>query len=251
MDKVKVLIVEDEAIIALDIQSKLNKLGYDVVGTAKDSQKALELFKSGNPDLVLLDIQIKGDVDGIELAKIIQNERRVPFIYLTSHSDRATVKRAIDTNPGGYIPKPFEEPDLFTAIEVALSNFNIAAPQANGEDAPQQEASTSSEEVPDYLFVREDQFHVKIKFEDIIWLKANGNNTEIYTKEKPKPYVARMSLKDTASKLSDKDFLRIHKSHIINLNYLDAISPDFVRVNNKLLSVGRAYRDELYAKFHR
>lgn len=106
-------------IIALDIESKLKRLGYDVADIINNSDKAIDYLSFHNPDLVLCDIMIKGFKDGIEVAEAVKH-KRIPFIFLTSLSDRDTVSRAQKVMPFGYIVKPFNERDLFSAIEIAL-----------------------------------------------------------------------------------------------------------------------------------
>ena len=116
----KILIVEDEAIIAAEIRSLLKKLGYEVIGKTDNGDKALDLFTNLQPDLVLLDITIKGTLSGIDLAKIIRKKYNFPFIFLTSHSDLNTLNNVKETLPYDYIVKPFTKNDLRSAIELAL-----------------------------------------------------------------------------------------------------------------------------------
>ena len=123
MSNVNVLIIEDEAIIAEDIREMLNELGYDVLPIVHDSAKAIDFLSFHTPDLVLCDINIKGDKDGIEVASLIGKKKRIPFVFLTSLSDRHTVARAREVLPYGYIVKPFDKRDLLTNIEMALFKF--------------------------------------------------------------------------------------------------------------------------------
>jgi len=116
----KILIVEDEAIVAADLAAKLTRLGYEIVGTAMDGLEAVEMTCRAGPDLVLMDIQLEGEMDGIEAAEEIRRRCHAPLIYLTAHSDRETLARAKLTGPFGYILKPFQERELTTQIELAL-----------------------------------------------------------------------------------------------------------------------------------
>jgi len=117
-----ILIVEDEWIIALDIKRHLNKLGYTVTGIANCAEKAMELFTQTTPDLVLMDIYIQGEKNGIEVAELLRQQFPIPIIFLTAHADDSTVKQAAFIRPQGYIIKPFEEQDLSVAIQIALAN---------------------------------------------------------------------------------------------------------------------------------
>lgn len=123
MDKVKILVVEDESIVAKDIQATLIRLGYDVPGVASSAQSAFAKLEEFNPDLVFLDIRLKGDLDGIHIAEHIKKTYDIPVIFLTSYVDKNTLDRAKVTEPYGYLVKPFNENDLHTTIETALYKF--------------------------------------------------------------------------------------------------------------------------------
>ncbi len=123
MKTTRILVVEDESIVAKDIQSTLIKLGYDVPATASSALIAYEKLRELKPDLVFLDIKLKGDEDGITIAEYIQQNYHIPVIFLTSYVDQATLDRAKVTEPYGYIVKPFNETDLKTTVEMALFKF--------------------------------------------------------------------------------------------------------------------------------
>lgn len=120
MTQARILVVEDECIVAADIQARLECLGYDVPTTVASGEKAVEKAGALRPDLVLMDIQLKGRMDGVEAADVIRRRFGIPVIYLTANADHPTVQRAKVTEPFGYVIKPFEERELHTAIEVAL-----------------------------------------------------------------------------------------------------------------------------------
>jgi PAS domain S-box-containing protein len=121
----RVLIVEDEAIIAEDLRQTLEWLGYGIFGVVRSGDAAIEAMKDATPDLVLMDIRIRGQMDGIDTARELQARASVPIIYLTSHSDETTLARAKTTAPHGYLLKPFSDRDLRTAIEVALAKHSV------------------------------------------------------------------------------------------------------------------------------
>ncbi len=120
MAKAKILIVEDESIVARDIQRRLLHLGYEVVGAVPTGDEAIKKASILLPDLVLMDVRLKGDMDGIEAATVIRQDYGIPVIYLSAYADNDTLKRASVTEPFGYILKPFEERELHTTIEMAL-----------------------------------------------------------------------------------------------------------------------------------
>jgi DNA-binding NarL/FixJ family response regulator len=129
MSNIRVLVVEDEPLIAEDIRETLDNIDFEVSGVAYDSDVALHELSSNTPDIVLLDINLGSNIDGIDIAEIINKRYQIPFIYLTSYADRSTVDRAKHTRPMGYIVKPFDERDLFTTLEIALFNFSQAQPK--------------------------------------------------------------------------------------------------------------------------
>jgi PAS domain S-box-containing protein len=124
MTKTRILVVEDESIVAKDIQKSLEKLGYEVPATASSAAAAYEKLEQVQPDLVFLDIKLKGEEDGIHIAEHIKEKYNIPVIFLTSYVDQETLDRAKVTEPYGYIVKPFNESDLKTTVEMALFKFS-------------------------------------------------------------------------------------------------------------------------------
>jgi PAS domain S-box-containing protein len=125
MYKKNILVVEDEGLVAKDIQLSLEDMGYNVVNTVSTGEEAIELIEMSNPDLVILDIVLKGEMNGIDTAKEILKKYDVPLIYLTAYGDRDTVKMARETKPLGYIVKPYKQEDLYSTIEVALHTHEM------------------------------------------------------------------------------------------------------------------------------
>ena len=120
MANARIMIVEDEAIVALDLQHKLKTLGYAVSGVASSGEEAVRKVPQTRPDLVLMDIKLKGDMDGIEAAQRIRDEFNIPVVYLTAYSDENTLQRAKVTEPAGYLLKPFKDREVYATIEMAL-----------------------------------------------------------------------------------------------------------------------------------
>lgn len=119
------MIVEDEAIVALDIQNRLRLLGYEIVSVVCSGEEAIEAAAKLTPELILMDIMLDGDIDGIEAAAIIRDRHRIPVVYLTAYADEKTLQRAKITEPFGYIIKPFEDRELGITIEMALYKHTI------------------------------------------------------------------------------------------------------------------------------
>ena len=118
-----ILIIEDEFMISEDIAMRLSDFGYKVSGVAASALAAIEILEKGETDLALVDINIDGDMDGIELSKIINDRFKIPFIYLTSLANKTVVERAKETLPASYLLKPFNDRQVQIAIEMALVNY--------------------------------------------------------------------------------------------------------------------------------
>ena len=129
MENYSILIVEDEVLIAEDLNDSLIELGYDVAAICYDSEDALEYLYKHKPDFVILDINIRGTRDGIQVAEIINEKYNIPFIFLSSLSDSTTLDRAKRTRPNGYLVKPFKNKDLLTTIEMAIYNHSQSIKQ--------------------------------------------------------------------------------------------------------------------------
>lgn len=125
MKKTKILIVEDERIVAEDVKTKLEQVGYAVAGIVNSGEESLKKTEMLKPDLVLMDIVLEGKMDGIEAASEIQSKLNIPVVYLTAYSNQRTLRRAKVTEPCGFIIKPFEAQDLFTNIEMALYRHSL------------------------------------------------------------------------------------------------------------------------------
>ncbi len=235
MAKIKVLIVEDELIISQDISFKLEDLGYQVVAMATSFEEAKETIDAEDLDVILLDVNLSADKDGIDVANYINQHKPTPFIYLTSNADYSTVSRAKDTKPNGYILKPINKKDLFTSIEMALSS----KPEVNKEI---KEASN------DALFVNHKDALVKIVQEDILWLNAEGNYTKINTKERS--FLVRGNLKEIQQNLTDR-FCRIHKSFVVNMEHIDKIVVYAVFVNDTEIPIGKMYKEDFLKRIHK
>ena len=233
----KILIVEDEVVIASDIQEMLEELNYEVVDIVITAKKALEILATKTVDLVLLDIHIKGNKDGVELAQDIQSKYNVPFIFLTSHADPATVERAIQTKPIGYVVKPFEKADLFTSISLALNVEQELEKNVNSEEVNVEK---------DYLFVKDSHRYIKVHFNELLWLKATGNYIELHCENKK--HLIRSSFKELVNVLPENLFFQIHKSYIVQSTNVDEINGQILKIGGEELPIGRSYKKKVLEK---
>jgi len=243
---VRILIIEDELIISQDMTTMLTKMGYEVIGDAMDYDEAIEILERETPDLILLDVNLNGKKDGIDVAEEINRRFHIPFIFTTSYSDSATLERAHNTNPVNYLVKPFKQEQLYTAIEMGL--FKAAEIDPGDSELAKHKPKVSGEEekpliIKGVLFVKDKFTYNKLVIEDIRYIKSDGNYLEIYTSA-PKPALIRASMGSFMERLGN-DFLRVHKSYIINLQHLTKFETHTVSIGNEIIPISKNYSDDL------
>lgn len=248
MSKNNILVVEDEAIVSKDIQQSLKKLGYNIVGASATGEKAIELANEYKPDLVLMDIMLKGDMSGIDTAEKIKETLNIPVIYLTAYADENTLSKAKVTEPYGYIIKPFKEIDLHTSIEMALYKHSKEREVIKERDFLY--ALVEGKEDEGVIFVKSNSRLVKVKTTDILFVEALKDYVVINTPEAK--YTIHSTMKDIQRKLPQKDFQRIHRSYIVRLDKIIAIEQPNVVIEGgkKLLPIGGSYKDELFSRIN-
>jgi DNA-binding LytR/AlgR family response regulator len=240
MDAIKILIVEDEMIIGAKISLQLNALGYEVSAILPRGEDAIQHVKENRPDLVLLDISLKGKLDGIETARRLQEISDIPVIYLTASADEETFNRAKATKPYAFISKPFKQLDLQRAIELTIARV---AESEGGLVAGDQASEGSTVILSDRIFVRNKDKMIKIMLAHILFIEADRNYSRIFTVDKE--YTLAITLKVIEEKLSEKHFLRLHRSYIINLAHIDEVLEATVIMGQKSIPLGVGMREVL------
>ncbi|AZQ58441.1 response regulator transcription factor [Maribacter sp. MJ134] len=241
---IKILIVEDNVIIADDMQSMLEEIGYEIVDNVIVYEQAVEVLKTQQVDLVLIDIILASDKTGIDLGKHIRENYDIPFIFVTSNSDRATVENAKTVKPNGYLVKPFEQQDLYTSIEIALSNFIYGKQPGNSgvnEGTVNEDVPMSNSILKDSIFVKKQHLYYRIQFGDIQFIKADNVYLEVNTVDKK--FLVRSPLKDYLEKLPKNKFYRAHKSYIVNVDHIDAINSKDIMINNTLIPISKDFKE--------
>ncbi|MEI7594397.1 MAG: response regulator [Bacteroidota bacterium] len=248
MAKAKILIVEDESIVAKDIQNSLKKLGYNVPTIVSSGDKAIKEVEESKPDLILMDIILKGDMDGIEAANIIRENYNIPVIFLTANADDKTVSKARIAEPYGYIIKPFREKELQTTIEMALYKHEKVAEMKKERDYYY--SIVENNDVKDSIFVRSEYRLNKIRFEDIYFIEALKDYVIINTTDNS--FTTHTTMKDILAIMPPKDFVRVHRSYIVRLDKIFSIKyPDLViEDKKKVLPIGGLYKKELYSRLN-
>ena len=238
-EKIKILVVEDEMIIAANISLQLTSMGYEVTGIVPRGEEALLHVKENAPDIVLLDINLKGELDGIETALEMQKTQNIPVIYLTANIDDAHFNRAKDTHPYGFISKPFKKLDLQRAIELTVSQINS---RENGttNGTPQKDETFI---LSDCIFVRHLNSMVKVDIEDILYIEAERNYCRIFSNSKE--YLVVMTLKEMDKKLPPRHFLRVHRSYIVNISKVKEVATSHIVISRKAIPISKSLKEEL------
>ncbi|MEQ6166297.1 MULTISPECIES: LytTR family transcriptional regulator DNA-binding domain-containing protein [unclassified Ekhidna] len=223
MNKFNIVIVDDELMIAEMTKEMLLELGYNVVGIAKNHEEADLIFSSPQQiDLVILDINLSEQKDGIDLAREIEKKYKFPFIYLTSYSDPRTIKKASSTTPAAYLLKPFTQDDLFTTIEFL---------RARGKKSTE------------FVFLKVGAKKVKISVQDIYYIKSDNNYLDVVTEEKK--FIIRNSLDNFLSELKTNDLVRVHRSYAVNIQKVKAINGQYLLIKDIKCPISRSNKREV------
>lgn len=245
MKKLRVLIVEDEPIIAADLADRLTDMGYEVAQQFSSGEEALTYVDQNELDLVLMDIKLEGKLDGIETAQKLQEKHPYPIIYLSSNTDEPTFARAKSTLPAAFLTKPFRGKDLQHAIELAVSRATPAMPR--------QEASAENPNAylfKDRLFIKVKDRMVRIFLRDILWLEADDYYCKLITLEKE--FLITQPLKQMGESFSGiPEFMRVHRSYIVNLSQIEEIGDLYVLIQKKQIPLNKSSKDEITARLQR
>ncbi len=241
-NSIKILVVEDEMIIGAKISMQLVGLGYEVDGILPRGEEAIMHVQENNVDIILLDINLKGKIDGIETAKQIQKYSSVPIIYLTANADEATFNRAKSTRPAAFISKPFKQLDLQRAIELAICRM------AENEIVPPHLESSDKQHfiLSDRIFVRYKDKMIKIMVADILYIEADRNYSRIFAEGKE--FLLSVTLKTIEDKLSVDLFVRVHRSYIINITQIEEVGESHVIIANKPIPLSAGLKEHLLEK---
>ena len=245
--KTKILIVEDEAIVAKDISVCLEKIGYEVIATFSKGEKTLHFLEENKPDLVLMDIMLAGKISGIEASAEIKKKHDIPVVFLSAYADEKTIERAKVTEPYGYVIKPFKEIDLSTSIEMALYKFKKEKEKLSGIESSSFKNSPIS---TDYIYVKSNSKLVKVQNSNILFVEALKDYVIIHTEKER--FTIHSTMKDIEKKLPEDIFMRVHRSYILNLNKINSIDSSIVNIekSDKKIPIGGSYKDSLFKRLN-
>ncbi len=236
-DQVKILIVEDEMVIGANLSMQISDLGYDVCGLLPRGEDAISHVDNDPPDIIILDIQLKGKLDGIETAEVIRERHDTPIIFLTSNSDDYHFNRSKHVRPKAFISKPYKKLDLKRAIELTVTDSEVSELRS---------AQPSETVLEDRIFVRHHDKLSPVLLEDIYHIEADRNYSHIHTRGQT--YVMVGTLKAIEEKLVNPHFLRVHRSYIINLQHVGEVATSHVQVGEKVIPITKEAKTELLGR---
>ncbi len=217
MSNFKILIVDDEVLIAEFLKDELISLGYKSIALAHNKKQTFALIEVFKPQLILLDIRMKSEREGIEIAKEINKSYNIPFIFVTAHSDKEIVQQALSAKPAGYITKPFKQIDVYAAVHLAESN--------------------AKKVIDKYLVFKDGYADVKISIDDILYAQSDDNYIHIYTALKK--YTVRNTLEWFKDNMPEEFFRRTHRSYIVNVTKITKSTSKSVFINETEIPVSR------------
>lgn len=219
----KILVVEDEYITQKTICNYLTEIGYQVIGTAMNADDAVAILNSKEVDFALLDITIQGEKNGIWLAEHIKENFSIPHLFLTAYADTETITNALKTEPLGYLVKPFQKHDLFTAIEIAILNFS--------------KTNTSKDQ---HIIVKHQEVYKKINLADVLFFESNKNYLLIYCKNENYRY--RTTINEFIKQLPNQ-FTQTHKGFIVNTEKIDSFSNSLINIDDFKIPISKTFKD--------
>jgi two-component system, response regulator PdtaR len=249
-DQVNIMIVEDESIVALDLSMRLQKEGYEIVGIAGSSDDAIALFMEQKPDLVLMDINIRGNKDGIETAAAIKKIQEVPLIFLTAFSQSEYINRAKTVNPSAYLVKPFNNDSLHTSIQIAIHNFAVLSKPTDPKPSTAEKEETGKEALlffNNYFFVKHNYRFNKFSLDDLLFAESDNNYIKLVTTNKK--IALRVSLQYLADKFNHPALVRVHRGFIVNIKNIDSFNEEEIVIGSHQIPIGRNYKDDFLKSF--
>jgi DNA-binding LytR/AlgR family response regulator len=249
---IKILVVEDEMIIAAKISLQLSKLGYEVTGILCKGEEVLLHVEKNHPDIIIMDINLKGELDGIKTAEIVQKNNDVAVIYLTANTDDNTFGRAKLTRPHAFMSKPFNLMELQRSIELTSERLNerVFSHQepksvSNSIILPENETDYLS----DRIFVKHKDKMVKLFIADILYISAERAYCQIFTKVDQ--YILSVPLKKVEEKLPTSHFMRIHRSYLVNILEIDEVTENYVSIAKQAIPIGPSSKEDLMKRLHK
>jgi DNA-binding LytR/AlgR family response regulator len=230
------MLVEDDWIIAREIAYSLQDLGFEVLGAYESGEEALAQLKQVQPDIVLLDIGLSGELTGLDVG----TELEIPFIFLTALADAQTINKAKLSEPYAYLVKPVRTESLYSTIEITLHN---AAQRKDSLHTPPLSDNLGPE---GSVFVKSRNRLEKLMLRDILWIEASDIYCQVATASGK--HLLNASLKLIEERFPPQKFIRVHRSYIVQIDRIDALEEDDLLIGDQKIPIGKTYREKLMSR---
>lgn len=248
MDQIHILIVEDDPIISIDLADRVLDMGFKVLGPIDKGEDAGTFFELHHtPDLVIMDYKLAGMLDGVETAELILKKKTIPIIFLTGNSDEDTFLKAKKIHPFAFLTKPFRGKDLQHSIELAIEHTSSLT---NSSVSVENEKKDTAHVLKDRIFLKYQEKMIRIYYDEILWVEADDYYSKIKTLDKE--YLVSQTLKKFMDIITQiPDFIRVHRSYLINLNHVEEIAENFVYIQNTKIPVSKSAREEILSRIQK
>jgi len=251
MKKMKVLILEQEYTVATHIDTVLQKAGYEMVGIIDNGEKALEVAANQMPDLILMALDLKGKMDGIETAKIINQINNIPVIFLTTKFDKVSFKKSMEAMPYAFLTKPFDEEDLLRNLDLITHRLAYENSQVAGKDSSNtvnKKVNIGSMKNGSSIFVKDKNRKVRLMIEDILFIEAERNYCKLTTKSKK--FLLTVPMKTFLERVSVDFLIRTHRSFVANISQIDSFDDNYLFFGVDRVPLSRSHRGQVISKLN-
>jgi DNA-binding LytR/AlgR family response regulator len=241
MNAKRIYIVEDNFSFSLELEMFVRELGHELLAICPRGEDALQAIPQCHPDLVIMDINLAGEMTGLVLAEALESTS-IPVLFITVHDRPEYFEQARKTNWAGYLVKPFDKLSLQAAIEVAL-RYSQALEQYGDSDLQENILRE------DCMLIKANGIYHKVSYHDIFFVQSEGNYSTIYTSDRK--YVLKISLRQLMEGLPSSDFIQVHKSYLVHLKRMDAIDSgsNEVIAGSHRIPLGKGFREALIKRF--
>lgn len=238
MRNLNIIIVEEDYKVAENLCRILKRLNHDIVGEASNAKYALSLIEDMIPDFVIINICVNNKTDGILLGRKVKEDYDIPFIFTSSDvDDTELIQKAIKEKPFGFVLKPYSIKDIDAAIQIAFNQFEeLSRLEFNLMTQPSKEITQ--------IFLKVNSKLVNINLQDILWVECRGDYAVFKTESDS--FIIHSTMKNIESKLSNSQFLKVHRSFIINLDKIVNIEDSNVLIRDKVIPISRSNKDTLF-----
>lgn len=246
MENPKILVVEDVNSIEIDVRNRLEEMGYEVQSIVLSAEKAYQEIENGSPDIVLMDLNLEGEKDGVNAAAEIIDNYEIPVLFLAGETNKEKLKRIESSKARGFLSKPFKETDLDINIRLSLQkNKGEQKTQKKNNQLWNLKTESISREQK-FIFIRVDYKLKKINLEEILYIEALKDYVVIHTVKYN--FTTHTTMKKMIETLPEDEFVRIHRSYIVRLDKIFSVKyPDLIIEEKKdTLPIGGNYRKALF-----